>query len=385
MEQKMKQINLSVALLFIGISNITFAQTEPVKVSLPIEPVNSAKILAEVAEQTENVSNKLKVARDLQSEKENNAFTVDPSTFLSAALGKDEGKYTASNGERFDINGNKIEEEPKDMGDFIANVKNKYSPQQKVTLLPGGNVILPVSGGLGNTIKTNFHSVAVKTSSSDAVIDIEKGYIVVTPKGTQPIDLKIYEEGVLNTMVNITLVPFNVPPAMIDMKVKMNAELKNQVKDYRTDISNKLQLAQEKAVHAQDKYTDEHQARIREILTPVAKGDIPRGFTLSEVKNYDGVSPCQLSIPHTIGQQLVGAREIVDVVLVKNTWNDVYPIQEEFCQRDGVISVAVYDNAILQPGETTEIYILRDKLYEQRKKQLRTRPRLSADMFRSDK
>jgi conjugal transfer pilus assembly protein TraK len=42
----------------------------------------------------------------------------------------------------------------------------------------------------------------------------------------------------------------------------------------------------------------------------------------------------------------------------------------------GVIATAIFDKAFLQPGEKTELYILRDKLYQERESRVTKRPSL---------
>lgn len=75
-------------------------------------------------------------------------------------------------------------------------------------------------------------------------------------------------------------------------------------------------------------------------------------------------------------QRIVGPREVVDVVRVRNNSNRAYTIREQSCESRDVIAVAIYNKALLQPGEATEVYILRDKMYKNTINTKSTRPRV---------
>lgn len=371
-------------------ANESNEEKKSTKVALPIVSVNPDKIEVDEAGnpildvRTKAMLDNTAIVTNAGTVPLTDTPDVAPSDYLQAQITNPNGVYKAQNGKYYDMEGNEIHVEAAEnvTEKLFDDVKKQYKKIQKLNLMPLGNVMVPVSAGLSNTLKTNFNSVAVKTSSSDAVIDIEGGYIQITPKSRNPIDLKIYEDGVLDTMVSITLIPFDLPPAMIEANIKLNQVLKDKVTEYREMIDQASRIAKDEAVHKQERYSNEHVERVKQILKPIAKGDIPKGFTIQEVTGSDGISPCKISIAHSIGQKLIGSRTIVDVVFVKNTWHDIYPLKEEYCVSDGVVAVGIYENALLKPGETAEIYILRDKLYQERKAKMRKRPRLNESMFR---
>lgn len=49
-----------------------------------------------------------------------------------------------------------------------------------------------------------------------------------------------------------------------------------------------------------------------------------------------------------------------------------------------VIATAIFDKAFLQPGEKTELYILRDKLYQERESRVTKRPSLINEWQKSN-
>ena len=129
-----------------------------------------------------------------------------------------------------------------------------------------------------------------------------------------------------------------------------------------------------------DPRQDDHKQRVINLLTPVALGEVPSGFSLQEDRlsriPASEQSPCHFNMYAKMGQRLVGARELIDVVLVKNDKSYGQVVADQQCLADGVIATALFDKAYLQPGEETELYIIRDKLFQERQTRVTTRPSL---------
>lgn len=262
---------------------------------------------------------------------------------------------------------------------IIKKIENNYKPVQKLANIePGSSIMVPVSQGLMNRIKTPFKMVAVRDSGNEnTIVDLDEGMVFVTVNSFEPMSLMIYEEGVPESMFSIMLHPMEAPPVMIDVGLKLTPEMIAKRDKFHRDMEIEDKLLESDSMAKIQTQTSEYVRRIKEILTPVATGEIPRGFSFTEQIPSHQVSPCSVSIFQQAKQRLIGAREIVDVVLVKNDSSRIYSVREEHCISKDSIAVAVLDKSTLQPGEHTEIYILRDKLYEQRQKQVKRRPRLT--------
>ena len=258
-------------------------------------------------------------------------------------------------------------------------LKQSYKPVRKITSLkPGSSIMVPVAQGLMNRINTPFKMVAVRDSGSEhTIVDLDGGMVFITINTYEPMSLMVYEEGVPETMFSIMLQPIDAPPVMIDIDVELTPAMiaKRDTFHKEMEVEEKLIEANEMARYQTQ--TSEHVKRIKEILKPIAKGEIPRGFSYTEQIPVNYKTPCSFSIFHEAKQRLIGAREIVDVVLVKNNSQDVYSVREEHCISKDTIAVALLDKSILQPGQETEIYVLRDKLYHQRQNRVKRRSRLA--------
>ena len=265
-------------------------------------------------------------------------------------------------------------------------LKRKYSSHQIIHIKPGDGELAPVAVGLQNQISTPFKNVSIKTSSMDVPIEVKDGYIFITPMDQSPIGLFVGEKGMPETNVSLTLMPLDVPPTMIDVKVPMSRALRVKYKNYIDERMQKEAIAkhvkemQEAPMNKYDpRVNPDYVKRATTLLANVAKGDIPNGYSFSTDIPRDQMFPCdinKLGMYHRVMQRLESSREIVDIVKVTNDINNFRQMREEYCLRDDVIAVGVFDKATLAPGQSTEVYILRDKAYMDKIKRQRVRPSL---------
>lgn len=260
--------------------------------------------------------------------------------------------------------------------------KSQYREVQNVSVKTGGNIILPVSKGLQNLIHTNFKSASVSTADTSASISIEGPNVTLVTNSEAPIGLMISEEGAPETTYNLTLIPLDVPGAMISINTPISAAVQAKREKLADEKQRQDLVERSNSEDLQDVALaqDDYKQRVIDILTPVANGEVPSGFSL-QTDRIDRIpaseqNPCKFNFYAKLGQRMVGSREIIDVILVANDTSVGQVVSEQLCSNDGVIATAVFDKAFLRPGEQAELYILRDKLYQERKARITTRPRL---------
>lgn len=265
--------------------------------------------------------------------------------------------------------------------DFLQKVKQSFKPEQSYNLKPGRNIVIPVGQGFSNAIRTNFRSLSVKTSANaeQALLEVEDGHLYVTLRTMQPISLLLSEDGVIESEISIVLVPMASPPAMVDIDIDMPAEMKLKALNHFNDMEKqkKIDKATLEAQNAPVLRSSSYQKGIVSILKPIAQGKTPSGYSITnDIPNYLK-HPCRIAIYHEAGQRLSGSQDFIDVVLVHNDSDRVYQVREEMCLNDGVTSVALYPKSYLQPGEETEIYIIRKLKKASADSYGQTRPRLT--------
>ncbi|NTZ40884.1 TrhK [Enterobacter sp. JMULE2] len=267
---------------------------------------------------------------------------------------------------------------------LYVEARNRYKEVQRVNVPPGGNIVLPVSRGLQNRISTSFKNASVSTSTSeaDANIFVNGGDVFISTNTDKPIGIMLSEDSVPESTYNLTLVPLDVPGAMISVTTALSPNMKEKRETSldQQQYAEMLEKSQQKEMQPSDPKQDDHKQRVIDILTPVALGEVPSGFSLQQERlsriPASEQSPCHFNMYAKLGQRLVGARELIDVILVKNDqpYSQVVPDQQ--CVTEGVIASAIFDKAFLQPGEETELYIVRDKLFKERESRVTTRPSL---------
>lgn len=258
---------------------------------------------------------------------------------------------------------------------FLQDAVAKYKPSVSMSLNPKESIVIPVGQGLLNTLATNFKELRVKTSDQSSIIESDGGHLYISVTTTNPVGLVLYEAGVKDSQVSITLIPIDAPPVIADITVNMTGDMIAMSERYQKE--QKEIEAELEAEFERVSYSDKHKKRIVELLTPVAQGDFPKGFTLTNEIPLDVQAPCRIAIPNKAGQRIMGSNEIIDVVLIQNTSNRVYQVREEACLSDDVIAVALFQKSYLSPGDSMELYILRDKHYKRELKRVNRRQRLT--------
>lgn len=258
---------------------------------------------------------------------------------------------------------------------FLQDAIDSYKPAMQLTIKPKQAIVIPIGQGLLNTLSTNFAELRVKTSDRTSIIESDGGTLYVSPTTTNPVGLVLYDAGVPDSKISVTLVPIDAPPVIIDLTVALSEPMKAESAKYLKDLA--LEEAQLNASSERVNRSDKHTQRIIDMLMPVAQGDLPSGFTFSNEVPADMRKPCKMAIPHVAGQRLLGGNEVIDVVVARNDTDRIYQVREEMCLSGDVIAVGIYKKAYLQPNEEVEIYILRDKHFRETQKRESRRPRLT--------
>ncbi|MBL1980756.1 traK family protein, partial [Klebsiella pneumoniae] len=126
----------------------------------------------------------------------------------------------------------------------VNEAKKRYQPMQNVTVPPGGNIVLPVSLGLQNRIQTSFKNVSVSTTapSEDTTIYVEGGSVFITTVKDAPVGIMLAEEGVPESTYNLTLIPIDVPGAMIRVQTQLTQNMAIERDRHIASNTNKVLL-----------------------------------------------------------------------------------------------------------------------------------------------
>lgn len=263
-----------------------------------------------------------------------------------------------------------------------------YKPKVDVTVMPSEPVTIAVAVGRSNKVSFNFKELDIRTSNLTATILQDGGDLYIAPNSPEPIGLLIGEKGVPDTMINLLLLPVEVPPVIAKLRVQLSSKLERERSLFLANQEEKKRKAEEELKQLEkelnqsptemDRSETAYIERIASLLKVVALEEIPQGFTLklpNEIAEED-LYPCdstKLLMYHKTIMQLESQREVIDIVKVTNDLNKVRSVEDEYCISEGVYAASTFKKSHLAPGESTEMYILRKNNF--RKEQLRLNSR----------
>ena len=115
---------------------------------------------------------------------------------------------------------------------------------------------------------------------------------------------------------------------------------------------------------------------IKAVMRSLAKGDIPDGHAIAPLQPE--LAPnCQIpGVTMRVGQMLEGTLDRVVVYLARNETRVTVPVQESGCYRAGVLAAAAFPFPVLEPGQSTEFYVLMRKEAAEARQSSKRRPSL---------
>lgn len=249
---------------------------------------------------------------------------------------------------------------------FLDRVKGKWKPKLALDIEPGDNKVIAVGAGAMNTISTNFKNVSVVSSivkeDENIIIMLEEGYVYTTINSYDPVTLILREEGVLDSQFTLVLQPVPAPPTRVDINVNMSDEQVASAEQFRVRVEQEAAVLEAQKHSSSNKSNyNYHETRVIDLMAPIANAKLPRGYSLSKDIPPQYRVPCNMAISHGVIERVIGARDIIDIVHIKNDSDRHYQTREEMCFGEDVIAVGVLQKALLAPGEKTVFLIMREK------------------------
>ena len=220
---------------------------------------------------------------------------------------------------------------------------------QKITVVPGVNEIIQIATGHPNRIVTPFKAPRVVTTAA-ASVETSENVIYVAPTGPALITMFLTETGDESVSISLTLQPKKIPPRELRLDLPPGVFVQADEAD---SPSKRQPRPDTSRVYV---------ARAGEVFDQLARGHVPDDFDFSRqapppfplctVENGYEVSFAE-------GQYLLGQGQEIYVGVARNGGATAASFQEPWCYSEGVIAVALWPRATLQPGEFAEIYLSR--------------------------
>jgi len=222
-----------------------------------------------------------------------------------------------------------------------------------LNVIPGENMILPVSVRNPNRLVTPFPKPRV-TTASDAEITIDSSIVYATPDDESIITMFITdEEGDQRSAISLTLVPRKIPPREVRL---MLSDEKGNTYGPGGSAGALFNNAQATEWEKGNPYTD----ALRDTMRELALGKAPQGYGLRKYNpGSDPVPECQnAAFSVKAGQVLDGHNIVVVVSLLTNVSDKIAKFKASSCYKRGLLAAAAWPKTVLAPNESVELYTL---------------------------
>jgi conjugal transfer pilus assembly protein TraK len=209
---------------------------------------------------------------------------------------------------------------------------------------PGTTTIVEVAIDHLNRIVTPFAAPQVRTVSP-ATTQVDGNAVYVATASEEPVSLFITEAGETATAISLTLAPRHIPPREVRLVL----------------TGGTVQTAAPKAGPSRPLVRNDqpYVEQIASVFRALARGRVPAGFELRQVRRGERVSCGQLGLSVTIAQVFEGQGLRIVVAKVRNGGQQPLVLEEHRCGISAVTlvaAVAAWPRTRLAPGEETELF-----------------------------
>ena len=228
-----------------------------------------------------------------------------------------------------------------------------------IEAIQGINELVTISRLDLNRFVTPFEKVKVRTvAGEDELVSKIDGNIVYLG-ATKKAGVFLTEVG-SDRAISLTLVPDDVPPRDIYIKLNRSSNIPAQLANVSKNVAkaNGISTGSSNASDGPGGKTLPHVDLIKDTMRDMALGKIPGGYTMTVPKS--GEFKC--SIPGfrmRLGQSIEGSNTKIMVLRAENSSStNEATIDEQYCYKRGVVAVAAWPDVVVPPGGATEIYVI---------------------------
>lgn len=215
-----------------------------------------------------------------------------------------------------------------------------------ITANPNAMVRSVVSRSFLNRIVTPFTHPIIKTTSQVKVDTVGQSvFVSIAPTQMDPIVLYVMDQGDSNDSIALMLLPKSVGPVEIDLQQPTLLGRKPMVFNPR----------KARRWEQQASYT----SRLIDVMRTLAKGLVPPGYAFRVYRPGDNMPSCQQAGLSITPRQVIDGQTLEAYVgAMTNTTTSPIEFNEGNCAHNDVLAVASWPGPLLQPGQSTEVYII---------------------------
>lgn len=213
----------------------------------------------------------------------------------------------------------------------------------------GKTELVNVAIGHPTRIVTPFLKPSVLKIDEDAIVSVKQNVIYFASDKRTPVTLHIREEGYEAKSVSLTLLPQKIPPREVSIKIP------------DSDMADVLAFGSRNEVAAKWEQSEPYEKTLINLMTNLAKGDIPQGYRMRDFAPSDYAPSCQqrgLEFMFEKGQVVTGSDLTVYVGVAKNLSDQSLEFVETNCASREVATVAAWPDVYLAPGQATEVFVV---------------------------
>lgn len=225
---------------------------------------------------------------------------------------------------------------------------------QTLKIVPGVNEIIPVAVGHLNRIVTPFDTPHVRTVSQ-ATTQIEGNVLYIATPDETPVTLYITPGDTEDVALSLTLAPRRIPPREIRLTLDAAQYKKLGALQGATGANGASGGNGGQASNAPKDYI----ADLKTTFRALALMRTPRGYGLREPSAGENIRCTQPGLQTRTGQALEGREMVLLVGVARNAGGSSLEFDERSCadERGEVLAVAAWPKLMLEPGDTTELYV----------------------------
>lgn len=237
-----------------------------------------------------------------------------------------------------------------------------------ITVTPGVNQIVTIAVGHTNRFVTPFYHPQVSSSTlsgGDPVtgqggeVAVKDNVVYVSTNKVVPISMFITDKGNENVAISLTLVPRKIPSREVHLKL----DTANMQTVYASEGAENWEKSQPFV------------SGIKRALKEIALQRVPTGYQLGDIPHNYELPTCSaegFAVDFSKGQLMAGSKLHYIVGKVTNVSAHPLEFREASCANYDVAAVALWPNNMLEPGQSSEIYIVRHAPGRQEMQQRRT-------------
>lgn len=240
-----------------------------------------------------------------------------------------------------------------------SDLSMNVNTSNRLLMRPGVNQMIPIAMYHPNRIVTPFkHPSVISTTLSGGTKENECGEVCVrgnvvyiSTDKNYPVTAFITEKGNDAVALSLTMIPKRIPPREVELRVPDDIQEKISVGATVTGSETQAEAWEMSMPFVE---------MVREGFHLMAKGEVPPGYSLRNVRRSDVLPVCRqegLSVRFKEGQVLVGSKLNVFVGVAENIGRTPVEFREQNCGNWNVAAVAAWPLKVLRPGQKSEVFV----------------------------